>query len=206
MEQRVYEGQIDPHGLADALVNEWDRDDTVAQALDADTQVIVQIGQREGGWFSDEPHQAITLSIEPTSSGVQVTMGQQQWYKQNDVKIMAGGLIGFFPFFFTFPLGNFFGSSDEIDRSLPGQIWQSVEQYAARFGTGAATGRTQRLPTIACYSCGVANPLNAERCSACGADLTRVPNCPNCGHLNPAGANFCNRCGTSLGAGVGSAA
>lgn len=207
MEQRVYEGQIDPQGLADTLLDEWDRNDTVAQAFDVPPQVIVQIGQREGGLFNDEPHQAITLSIEPTGTGVQVTMGQQQWYKQNGGKIMVGGLIGFFPFFFTFPLGKLFGGGDdEIDGSLPGQIWQSVEQYAARFGTAATTGRTQRLPTVTCYSCGVANPLNAERCSACGADLRRVPHCPNCGHQNPVGARFCNHCGTPLGAGVGSAA
>ncbi len=204
MEQRTYQS-VDPHTLANALVDEWDRDDTIAQALDADTYVIVQIGQREGGFFSDEPHQAITLSIEPTGDGVQVTMGQQQWYKQNDVKIITGGLIGFFPFFFTFPLGNFFGGNDEIDRSLPGQIWQSVERYAAQFG-GAATGRTQRLPTIACAACGVANPLNAERCSACGASLSATPICPNCQHQNPQGANFCNHCGTPLGAPAGSAA
>jgi ribosomal protein L40E len=199
MEQRVYQGQIDPHGLAEALLDEWDRDDTIAQAFDADTQVIVQVGQREGGWFSDEPHQAITLSIEPTGDGVRVTMGQQQWYKQNDVQIITGGLVGFFPFFFTFPLGNIFGGGeDEIDRSLPGQIWQSVERYTARFG-GATTGRTQRLPTVACHACGVANPLHAERCSACGADLSVSPNtCPNCSHVNPNGANFCNRCGTQL--------
>lgn len=197
MEQRIYQGQIDPHGLADALLDEWNRDDTVAQAFDVDQQVIVQIGQREGGWFSDEPHQAITLSIEPASDGVHVTMGQQQWYKQNDVKIYAGGLIGFFPFFFTFPLGEFFGRDNQIEGTLPGQIWQSIDRYASRFGS-AVTGQTQRLPTIFCSDCGVANPLHADRCSACGGDLQSSPVCPNCSHHNPAGANFCNRCGNQL--------
>lgn len=198
MEQRTYQGQIDPHALADALLDEWDRDNTIAQAFDADPHVIVQIGQRDGGWFSDEPHQAITLTIEPIDNGVQVTMGQQQWYKQNDVKIFAGGLVGFFPFFFTFPLGDFVhGREGEIDRSLPNLIWQSIDRYAARF-QGAVTGRTQRLATVNCYACGVANPVNADHCSACGADLVAAPTCPNCSHVNPVGANFCNRCGTQL--------
>lgn len=199
MEQRVYQGAIRPEGLAEALLDEWDRDDTIAQAFGEGDRVIVQIGQRQGGFFSDEPHQALTLDIETVEDGLQVTMGQQQWLKQNNVQIFTGGLIGFFPFFFTFPLGQLFGG-DDIDQNLPNQIWQSIDRYAARFSpaAGPATGKTTRLATIACPECGVANPAGAQRCSACGASLTMPEACPQCGYTNPPGANFCNRCGTKL--------
>lgn len=195
MEQRVYHGTVQPEGLAQVLLDEWDRDSTIAQAFGAEDHVIVQIGQREAGWFSDEPRQALTLSIEPIGDGVQVTMGQQKWYKEHDVQIFAGGLIGLLPFFFAFPLGQFFGD-DAVPQSLPSRVWQSIERYTSSFG--AATGKTQRLPTVACPSCGVANPQGAEHCSACGTRLDAVPTCPNCGHSNPPGANFCNRCGLNL--------
>jgi ribosomal protein L40E len=197
MEQRFYQGSVSPHGLAQALLDEWDRSETIAQAFEAEDHIVVQIGQREGGWFSDEPHHAITLAVEPAADGVQVTMGQQHWYKQNEVQIFTGGLIGFFPFFFTFPLGNFFrGGDDGIDQSLPGQIWQSIDRYTSQYG--AATGKTQRLSTITCPACGVANPQYAEQCSACGTSLEQPAACAQCGHVNPTGANFCNRCGTRL--------
>jgi ribosomal protein L40E len=201
MEQRVYEGFVNPTELAQALIDEWDRDDTVAQGFGEGDRLIVQIGQREAGWFSDEPHQAITLDIESVANGVQVTMGQQQWYKDNGVQIFAGGLIGFLPFFFTFPLGQMFG--DDIDQRLPARIWQSVERHinAASVSTGAGvpvTGKTQRLATVSCPECGVANPQNATQCSACGARLDGPTACPQCSHTNPPGSRFCNRCGTQL--------
>lgn len=197
MEQRIYQGSIDPHGLARALLDEWDREATIAQALTVEDQVIVQIGQREAGWFGDEPRQAITLGIEPTGDGVRVSMGQQQWYKEQSIQIIGGGLIGFFPFFFAWPLGQLFGGDDEdIDQRLPGRIWQSVERYAAT--AGAVTGPTRRLAMRACPACGVANPQDADRCSACGTGLASVPACPRCGRTNPAGANFCIQCGARL--------
>ena len=211
MEQRVYNGPLNANDLAQALIDEWDRDDTVAQGFGESDRLIVQIGQREVGWFSDEPHQAITLDIEPVRDGLQVTMGQQQWFKDNGVQIMAGGLIGFLPFFFTFPIGQMFGEG--IDQRLPSRIWQSIDRFAASaagapmgapVGAGAttstppATGKTQRLTTIPCLECGVANPQGATRCSACGANLVSPAACPQCGHTNPPGAFFCNRCGTQL--------
>jgi ribosomal protein L40E len=198
MEQRVYQGSISVDGLAQALLDEWDRGDTIAQAFGEEGHVVVQIGQRGAGWFTDEPTNAITLGIEPWDGGVRVTMGQQQWYKDGGVQFIGGGLIGFFPFFFAFPLGQIFGSGqEEIDASLPGQIWRSIERYVEP--QGGTTGKTQRLPTVNCPNCGVANPQGAERCSACGSHLSAVPSCPNCGHVNPPGASFCNRCGTQVG-------
>lgn len=196
MEQRVYHGQVTPEGVAQMLLETWDRDQTIAQGFGEAQRVIVQIGQREAGWFSDEPRQALTLDIEAIEGGVQVTMGQQQWYKDEGGQIFVGGLIGFLPFFFTFPLGRLFGDEPSLDQGLVGQIWQSIDRYAGQFS--AATGATQRLQTVPCPECGVSNPQNAQRCSACGSTLTAPETCPRCAHLNPAGARFCNRCGTEL--------
>lgn len=195
MEQRVYHGTLNPESVAQMLLETWDRDQTMAQAFGEGSRLIVQIGQREAGWFSDEPRQALTLDIEAIDNGVQVTMGQQQWYKDGGGQIFVGGLVGFLPFFFTFPLGRLF-EDDTIDETLPGQIWRSIDQYASGFG--AATGATQRLKTITCPECGVSNPQNAQQCSACGTSLTAPETCPRCSYLNPVGARFCNRCGSAL--------
>ena len=195
MEQRNYSGRVSPRGLAQALLDEWDQGETIAQAFETDVGYVVQIGQRDGGWFGEEPRQALTLSLEPHSDGLQVTMGQQQWQKQSG-QIVVGGLIGIFPFFFTWPPGGIFRGPDEpIDSALPARVWRSVEAFAG--GQGAVTGPTRRLTSVPCPACGVANPQGAPRCSACGSDL-RASDCPSCGGSNPAGANFCVNCGNQL--------
>jgi ribosomal protein L40E len=209
MEQRIYQGGVDPNGLAQHLLETWDQGDTVAQALEGDEGIIVQIGQRSGGFFSDEPHNALTLALEPVGDGLRVTLGEQQWYRDGGGQIMVGGLIGFFPFFFTWPLGG--GGDDPVDPQLASQVWESVEGYARQYGaaTGAttrlpqqpeaATGATTRLAGMHCPACGTENPSAAERCRECGTYL-QARACPQCGVSNPATANFCMRCGSSLNA------
>ena len=173
MEQRTFQGQRAPEGLAQALLDAWDQGATIAQAFGEPDRVIVQIGQREAGWFGDEPRQAITLDLHAVDHGLEVVMGQQQWYRDGGT-IMVGGLLGFLPFLFTFPLGRLFGG-DDMDATLPSQIWQTIERYTAQFGP--ATGKTQRLVSISCPECGVANPQGAAYCSACGSALAAPSRC-----------------------------
>jgi ribosomal protein L40E len=221
MEQRIYQGTIDPNALAQHLLDTWDQGDTAAQALEGDEGIIVQVGQRSGGFFSDEPTSAVTVALEPVSDGLRVTLGEQQWYRDGGGQIMVGGLIGFFPFFFTWPLGG--GRDEPVDPALTSQVWESVERYVQPDGavtgattrmsqqpeaatgattrlpeqTSAATGATIRLPGIHCPSCGTENLPEAVRCRECGTYL-QARACPQCGVSNPATANFCMRCGSSL--------
>jgi ribosomal protein L40E len=208
MEQRIYRGSIDPTALAQHLLDTWDQGDTAAQALEGDEGIIVQVGRRTGGFFNDEPHTALTLALESFTDGVRVTLGEQQWYREPGGQIMVGGLIGFFPFFFTWPLGS--GRDEPVDPQLAIEVWESVEDYTRQYGasTGetrqlpqqasAATGATTRLAGVRCPSCGTDNVPGAERCRECGTFL-QARDCPQCGVSNPATANFCMRCGSNLG-------
>lgn len=208
MEQRIYRGRIEPNELAQHLLDTWDQGDTMAQAFEDDDGIIVQIGQRSGGFFSDEPRAALTLALEPLPDGLRVTLGEQQWYRDGGGRIMVGGLIGFIPFFFTWPLGG--SHSAPVEPQLIEQVWASIEEYTRNAGAmtdetrrlsqqpGAATGPTIRLSTVSCPSCGTNNPAEAERCRECGMFL-KARDCPECGVSNPVTANFCMRCGSSLG-------
>src|SRR5215207_6364783 len=89
MEQRTYQGTIDSAALAQHLLDTWEQGDTVAQALEGDEGIIVQVGQRSGGFFSDEPHSALTLALEPVSDGLRVTLGEQQWYRDGGGQLMV---------------------------------------------------------------------------------------------------------------------
>lgn len=221
MEQRVYQSSIDPNALAQYLLDTWDQGDTVAQILEADEGVMVQVGQRGGGFMRDDPRSAVTLALEPVSDGLRVTLGEQQWYRDGGGRIIVGGLIGFFPFFFTWPLGG--GRDEPVDPQVRRQVWESVERYAQQYGAatgatrrlpeqpGAATGATTRLPRqpeaatgtttrlaeVYCPSCGTQNGSDLERCRECGTYL-QARDCPVCGVSNPATANFCIRCGSSV--------
>lgn len=207
MEQRIYQGSIDSNTLAQHLLDTWDQGETVAQVLEGDEGIIVQVGQRSSGLFNDEPRNALTLALEPQREGLRVTLGEQQWYRDGGGQIMVGGLIGFFPFFFTWPLGG--GRDQPVDSQLTSQVWESVERYVQqRSGiTGAATplpqqpsaatGATTRLSGIHCPSCGTENLPGAERCHECGTYL-QARDCAQCGVSNPATANFCMRCGSGL--------
>jgi ribosomal protein L40E len=207
MEQRIFRGSIDPNALAQHLLDTWDQGDTLAQALEDDQGIIVQVGQRSGGLFNDEPQNALTLALEPLTDGVRVTLGEQQWYREQGGQIMVGGLIGFLPFFFTWPLGG--GHDEPVDPQLAMQVWESVEGYTRHYGASvgetrrlpqqpsAATGETTRLRGVSCPSCGTDNTPGAERCRECGTFL-QARDCPQCGVSNPATANFCMRCGSSL--------
>ncbi len=203
MEQRQYRGPIDPVELAQHLVDRWDQGDTMAQALEDDEGLIVQIGQRTDGFFNDEPKNALTLAIEELEGGVRVTGGEQQWYSAGGGQIMLGGLIGFLPFFFTWPIGG--GHDEQIDPQLTAQVWETIERYAEQVGGGlgaaqqlprqpsAATGETTRLPSAA------TGPTTRLSEPAIG-ETTRLPSmhCPSCGTANPSGAERCRECGTFL--------
>jgi hypothetical protein len=63
---------LSPNALAQYLLDTWDQGDTLAQALEGDEGIIVQVGQRSGGFFSDEPQSALTLALEPLSDGLAV--------------------------------------------------------------------------------------------------------------------------------------
>jgi ribosomal protein L40E len=207
MEQRILRGVADPVALAQHLLDRWDQGDTAAQALESDEGIIVQVGQRSGGLFNDAPRSAVTLALEAVADDTRVTLGEQQWYSDGGGRIVVGGLIGFFPFFFTWPLGG--GREEPVDPELVTRVWQSVEEYGARYGAtpsaprplpaapAPATGATTRLPSIGCPVCATDNPPGAERCRECGTFLGAKA-CPQCGVSNPATANFCMRCGSTL--------
>ena len=195
------------------MIDTWDQGETIAQALEDDRGMVVPIGQRSGGFFNNEPQNALTLALELVGEGLRVTLGEQQWYREQGGQIMVGGLLGFFPFFFTWPLGG--GHDEPVDPQLAQQVWASVEQYTHSVGgmqpdtpqqlprrPQAVTTETTRLEGIICPSCGVDNLPGSERCHECGTFLG-ARNCPQCGVSNPATANFCMRCGSSLQASSG---
>jgi membrane protease subunit (stomatin/prohibitin family) len=63
----------------------------------------------------------------------------------------------------------------------------------------AAAFPTMAAGSVACGSCGVANPDGAKFCSGCGTALAAAPvMCASCNAANSSSAKFCASCGTSM--------
>jgi hypothetical protein len=145
MEQRRYSGSITPQALADYLVEQYNpKEDLQAQRLGEGESVIVQIGR---GDQPEEIRDTVTVSITRRpdgQAGVMVTMGQQQWLTPKAVTFAAAmGLIGLLVtpwalFALLWPLSSAVGSM-----TLPGDIWNTIDLYAA--SQGATFGGSEEL-------------------------------------------------------------
>ena len=195
MEQRTYRGEIDPEGLAEALVARFDHGDLMAQTVRGDEgHLIVQVATREWGWGA--ARSALTIGIAPVEGGVRVTVGQQRLLDAA-ASLAATGLGAL-----VNPL-SLLGRIDDIARdvgkiTLPDQVWDAVEHYVD--SVGAKLGMSEKQLVVACPYCGVGNPVGAGACSACGGSLVEVQPvaCPKCGFVVSRDARFCSRCGKKL--------
>lgn len=194
MEQRTYRGKIDPEALADALVAQFDGGDLMAQRVGRGDHVLVQIASRDWGWGG--PQTALTVGIARTEGGVEVSLGQQRWLGAV-ADLAQTGLMAL-----VNPI-SLITRIDDVARSiagltLPQQVWEAVEHYCQ--SVGASLGLRAEETMVTCPYCGVASPIGAPKCSACGAPLGDVQpiSCPRCGLVMGREARFCSRCGIPL--------
>ncbi|MBN1954030.1 MAG: zinc ribbon domain-containing protein [Anaerolineae bacterium] len=197
MEQRTYRGNIDSQELADALVTQFNGGDLKAQRVGQKDHVLVQIASRD--WALGGPQTALTVGIARVEGGVDVSLGQERWLGAV-ADLAQTGLMAL-----VNPI-SLIGRIDDIARSisgltLPQKVWEAVEHYCN--SVGASLGLATEQTMVTCPYCGVANPIGAPKCSACGAPLgdAQPVSCPRCGLLVSRDASYCGRCGASLGPG-----
>lgn len=90
-------------------------------------------------------------------------------------------------------LGMGVGLGQQFGGAFPG-----APQAAPPAAAPAAPASTP-APTLACPSCGTANPQGAKFCANCGTSMAPpAANCPSCGTQNPSASKFCSNCGTSM--------
>ncbi len=195
MKQRTYRGNIDPKGLADALVARFDHGNLMAQiGKERSGHLVVQITTRDEEW--EAASSAISVGIAPVKGGVRVSMGKQSWLDAL-ASLASTGLKAL-----TNPR-LLLGRIDDIARdvgklTLPDQVWQAVEHYVD--SAGARLGMSEKQFVVTCPYCEVGNPFGVGICSACGGSLAGVQpkTCPNCGFISPPDARSCKRCKTNL--------
>jgi ribosomal protein L40E len=199
VDQKTYRGEIKPEDLADALVAQFDGGDLKAQKVGRGEHVLVQIASRDWGWGG--PQSALTVGIARVEGGLQVSLGQERWLGAV-ADLAETGLRAL-----VNPL-SLIHRLDDIARSvsgltLPQQVWKAVEMYCD--SVGASLGMTVEETIVTCPYCGVANPIGAPKCSACGGPLgeSQPIVCAECGLRNHPESSYCARCGAMLAAGSG---
>lgn len=146
MEQRTYRGDIDPEGLADALVARFNHGDLMAQKVTGqDGHLMVQIATRERRWGA--ARSALSVGIAPVEEGVRVTVGEQRWLDAAASLAITGlgALIN---------PRSLLWRIDDIARAvgkltLDDQVWEAVEHYCdsvgARLGLAEKQGEVLGL-------------------------------------------------------------
>ncbi len=194
MDQRTYHGTIDCEELAKALVATFDAGNLRAQRVGSPERQMVQIATRE--WRGSGGQAALTVTITKIADGVTVALGQHEWVGAA-ASLMQTGLMALInPVSLISRIDDI--AQDVNSFSLPTQVWDAVDRYSR--SVGAAMTISERLRSVACPYCGVANNVGEGSCSACGAPLGDVQPraCPRCGNVMNARSKFCDNCGAPL--------
>ncbi len=124
-EQRTYRGDIDPRGLAEALVTRFDHDDLSAEKVRGqDGHLMVQIASRDRTRWG-AARTTLSVGIAPVAGGVRVTVGRPNWLDAIASLLLTGLWALFNP-------RSLLWRMDDIARDvgklmLPDQVWEAVE-------------------------------------------------------------------------------
>jgi hypothetical protein len=217
MEERVYQGNIDPNALADYLVSTFNQNfnyvgygnryTTMAQKVGQGDHLLVQIA-RARAW-SGRIRGSLGVSISRVPGGISVSSGQSNWLSDPG---LAGTLIGaiFWPPLLIFPLIRGVSSFGFYQ-----DVWNVIDTYCNQ--AGATLGSTTTMHGVYCNHCGAMNDEGVEICHNCDAPLhapsappayqpppapqpqssPATVTCPNCGQQVHDG-KFCSNCAAPL--------
>lgn len=194
MDQRAYHGDIGIDELADLLVATFDQGNLRAQRVGTSSRAMVQIATRE--WSGRGGQAALTVTISRLPDGVMVALGQHEWLGAA-ASLMQTGLMGLLnPISLISRLDDI--AQDVNSFALPTQVWTVVDQYSR--SVGASLAMSERLRSVVCPYCGVANSVGQGSCSACGAPLgaSQPRTCGRCGNVMGRRSKFCDVCGAAM--------
>ncbi len=193
MDQRTFQGTIEPDEVADALLAQFNQGGTTAQRLGRGDRAVVQIGTFDR---HRRVENALTVTVAKTADGVNVSLGQQEWLGAAADLAQAGLGALFNPLSLLGNLGEIV--QDVSSFGLPQQVWDTVDRYCKSVGAGL--GGSPQTTALVCPYCNAANQPSAPTCVGCGAPLGEAQPvyCPQCGQVAAHGTKFCARCGAKL--------
>lgn len=194
MTTKFFHGQLIIEELADILVTRFNRANLVARKSIGNGKAVVQIGSDEYSRSGGDTALGVTLIQD--EDGVSVTVGKQAWFG-------IAASLGFTALAaLRHPL-NILGRLDDIAQDLENlqlddEVWKVIEEVAK--AVGASQELSDRLRSLVCEYCGVANSVGEPDCVACGAPLGNVQptTCRNCGFVVFNNATVCPNCNDKI--------
>jgi hypothetical protein len=213
MESRFYQSsELDIERVAYEVEDVFRAQGNQVQHFGNAEQTVVQI--RQGGEFEAiiGMQAALTVTLQKSSGGVVVTVGQQQWVDK--------AVIGAVGMFFLWPLILTAGAGLFRQLSLETQLLNAVDIAIRRQRANVAYGPVPpnmqgqqagpapqwRAPwqsaapaQVPCANCKEVNEQGDIYCSHCGKPLTPQKKvCPQCHAETKPNAEFCTKCGTAF--------
>lgn len=191
MERRIFHGDLQAVDVAKALIARFNRGNLVAHQVKSGEQIIVQIATRQRPASGGQT--ALGVTLQQIADGVTVQLGEQ-----SRLGIMASlGVTALSAI--KSPL-NLLGRLDDLAQDiehlqLDEKVWETIEEVAQ--ARGASLQLSEKLRSLSCEYCGVANAVGEARCIACGAPLgdTQPTTCRHCGFVITTETSICPNCG-----------
>jgi hypothetical protein len=194
MDRRVFHGNIEPNEVARALLAEFNRGNMHAQVVGQANKMAVQISTRMGAQSGGQT--ALTISIQNSTDGVIVEIGQQAWL--GVAASLGHTAISALRNPFSL-LGRLDDLAQDIENmQLSDKVWKVIERSVA--SVGASHELSERLRRVTCAYCQTANPLGEGSCLACGAPLGNAhpTSCASCGFAVSQDEVICPNCNKRL--------
>ncbi len=194
MESRIYHGKLLPADLAQNLMAQFNRGNLMVQQIGEGDKIAVQIASRNQPASGGQT--ALSVTMQKVEDGVAVQVGQQAW-------VGVAASLGFSALAALINPWNLLGRLDDIAQDIESlqlseEVWKSIDSSARALGSGYEL--SDRLKRVVCAYCGVANPVGAGSCIACGAPLGLVQptTCRYCGFVITGEDKYCPNCGKPL--------
>lgn len=194
MNAKFYHGNLNAGDIAKALLARFNSGNLVAQQIKNQKQTIVQIATRQRPISGGQT--AMGVVLQQNEDGVTVHLGKQAW-----MGIAAS--LGVTALAALRNPMSLLGRLDDLAQDienlqLDDQIWETIEDVAR--AAGASQQLSDKLRSLVCEYCRVANPLGEANCLACGAPLGDIQpiTCDNCGFVVSATQNTCPNCNNPL--------
>ncbi len=194
METRIYHGKIMPADLAQNLMAQFNRGNLMVQQLGEGDKIAVQIASRDHAASGGQT--ALSITMQKVEDGIAVQVGQQTWFN-------VAASLGFSALVALMNPWNLLGRLDDIAQDIESlqlseEVWKAIDSTARAMGSGYEL--SDRLKRVVCAYCGVANPVGAGSCVACGAPLGLVQptTCRYCGFVVTGDDKYCPNCGKPL--------
>ncbi len=194
MERRIYHGKIKPVDIAQALLGEFNQGNLRAQTLGQSEKMVVQVGSRPDAASGGQT--AMTITVQKVGDGIMVELGQQAWLGVAASLGMSALAAIRNPFSLLERLDDI--AQDIENLQLTERIWQVIAQTA--HAAGASAELSDKLRSLTCEYCNVANPVGEPSCLACGAPLGNLQpkTCKSCGYVVDTGYKVCPNCKHAL--------